>query len=284
MPKKIINVPMASRFLPYARATLFLVFGYVAICTYVFVIQEDLMFFPLRGDYALPGGTGSMQVVIKTPDGVLLSGWFSDAGSEKTVLYFHGNGGNIASNLDTLATFRKMGYNSLAVDYRGYGMSRGNIRKEEDLYQDAEASYDFLISKGVDPKSLVVWGRSLGGAAATDVALNRKVGALVLESTFSSMDEMAEDRFWFLPVGLLSRYHFRNADKLAEVRSPVLVIHSPDDEIIGFSNGERLFEKASSPKSFLKISGTHNGGHMENFDKIANAASGFLNTVRLGSK
>lgn len=149
------------RILPLAKSAAILVLGYAAICAYTYAIQEDLMFFPLKGDYALPSGSGYAEVYFPTSDGVMLSGWFVDTGSDTTVLYFHGNGGNIAANLDSVETFKKLGLNVFCVDYRGYGMSQGAIRSENDVYRDAESAFDYLVSKGVDPKKIVVWGRSL---------------------------------------------------------------------------------------------------------------------------
>lgn len=165
---------MAVRFLPLIKSAAILVLGYVAVCAYAYAIQEDLMFFPLKGDYALPSGSGYAEVYFPASDGVMLSGWFADTGSETTVLYFHGNGGNIAANLDTEETFKRLGLNAFFIDYRGYGMSQGSIAEESDVYRDAESAFDYLVSKGSDPKKIVIWGRSLGGAPASYVAEKRE--------------------------------------------------------------------------------------------------------------
>lgn len=147
--------------LSLAKAAATLVLGYATVCAYVYAIQEGLMFFPLKGDYALPSGSGYAEVFFPTSDGVMLSGWFVDTGSETTVLYFHGNGGNVAANIDSVETFKKLGLNAFFVDYRGYGMSQGSITEEGDVYRDAESAFDYLVSKGADPKKIVIWGRSL---------------------------------------------------------------------------------------------------------------------------
>jgi hypothetical protein len=150
----------------------------------------------------------------------------------------------------------------LIFDYRGYGKSESSPT-EEGTYLDAEAALDYLInSRHVHPEKIVVFGRSLGGAVAAETALRHKVGALIIESGFTSVPELGGKYYPFLPVKLLSRYSYATIDKVGRINAPKLFIHSPNDEIIPFQHGRALYEKASPPKEFLEISGDHNNGFL----------------------
>ncbi len=149
--------------------------------------------------------------------------------------------------------------NALVFDYRGYGKSSGYIKNEEDVYKDAEAAWDFLIrKKGIPPEQIILWGRSLGGGVAVEAGKGKKIHALILESTFYSLDEMASKEFWFFPTKYLLKFHFDNGRKLKNNEAPILILHSPEDRYIPFDHAVRLFHAASGPKKLLlKTSGSH---------------------------
>ncbi len=242
-----------------------LAFLYISLCVFVFFSQKDLIFFPSRTITSLPRDTNLKEISFKTQDGVNLNAWFIDNKSEKTILFFHGNAGNIYSNQERLTLFQALWVNALMFDYRGYGKSEGTIQKEDDIYVDGEAAYQYVLSRGIKPENIIIWGQSLGAAVAIHTAQWKNIARTIIESAFVSMDSMASEQYWFLPTHLMLQFHFRNIEAITNIISPILVIHSRDDEIIAFPNGKTLFENAPSPKQFLETSGSHNGGFSQSY-------------------
>jgi fermentation-respiration switch protein FrsA (DUF1100 family) len=157
-----------------------------------------------------------------------------------------------------MALFHRLGFSALVLDYRGYGKSEGRP-SEEGTYRDARAAWRHLVeARGTPPDAIVVWGRSLGGAIAAALARERTPRLLVLESAFTSLREVAAHLYPWAPTGLLLGNRYPTEGFLRQVRSPVLVMHSPDDELAPYAHGLRLFERASPPKRFLPIRGRHN--------------------------
>lgn len=255
-----------------------LVFIYLGICLFVYFYQKNLIFFPSKTMEEMPEGMSLEEVYFVTEDNVKLHAWYLDNQAKKTVLFFHGNAGNLSHRQKQLEVFDELKLNALIFDYREYGKSEGVIEKEEDLYVDARASLDYLIQeRGMNEEDVIIWGRSLGGALAIDVAQERNVAAVIIESTFFSMDAMASRQFWFLPTKLLSKYHFQNDEKINNIDSKILIIHSLEDEVIPFENGKKLFEAANDPKNFLEISGDHNYGFSKSYNTYIKAIDTFFN-------
>jgi len=241
------------------------VLSYLGLMLLLYLFQSRLVYFPTRTLEGTPGQFGMTfeDVALETSDGVKLHAWFVPAPEGRgTVLFCHGNGGNISHRLPTLQTFRLMGLNTLIFDYRGYGRSEGSP-DEEGTYRDAEAAWTWLVeTKKIPPEGIVLFGRSLGGAVAARLAEMHAPAGLVLESTFTSLPDRGAELYWFLPVRLLSRYRYDTRKRLPKITCPVLIVHSPDDEIIPFAHGRRLFEAANEPKKFLEIRGGHNEGFL----------------------
>jgi fermentation-respiration switch protein FrsA (DUF1100 family) len=250
---------------------------YVILIILVTVLQPHFIFFPERRIMATPKlmQLPFEEVAFVTEDNVILSGWFIPREDSKGVILFcHGNAGNISHRLDSINIFYRLGLSTFIFDYRGYGMSRGKIT-EEGTYRDAEAAWRYLVRiKEYPPNEIIIFGRSLGGAIAARLAKHHKPKGLIVESTFTSVPDIAASLYPCLPVRLLARYQYKAIDHIREVRSPVLVVHSRNDDIIPFSHGEKLFEAAGNPKEFLEISGTHNEGFL---------TSGKRYTIGLGS-
>jgi fermentation-respiration switch protein FrsA (DUF1100 family) len=240
-----------------------LVVIYVAVVALAYFFQERLLYFPLRGIAATPASRGLTyeNVSIETEDGVKISGWFVPAEQSRgVVLFFHGNAGNISHRLDSLEIFHRLGLSTLIIDYRGYGQSEGKPT-EEGTYLDAEAAWRYLTNeRQVSPSEIIFFGRSLGGAVAAWLAITHPPRALILESTFTSVPDVAAQAYPFLPVRPLSRIHYNTLKRLPEINVPLLIVHSPNDDVIPYSHGQKLYAAANEPKEFLQLRGGHNEG------------------------
>lgn len=193
-----------------------------------------MIFVPIQETTAAPSNQGIEEVTFQTNDRVKLHGWFTDNGGNYTVLFFHGNGGNILYNSERLPLFRDLGVNSLIFDYRSYGQSEGTIQSENDFYTDAQTAYNYLIARGIPESKIILWGHSLGGAVAINTALEKNVRALIVESSFVSLDEMAKFRAPLFPVSYLLNYHFPSIDRIEKIQIPKLFMHSQADQVISF--------------------------------------------------
>jgi len=268
--------------------------AYAAVLLLVFVFQSRLVFFPGTGREAVVTpqtyGLKFETVGIQTADGETLQAWWVPAeGARGTVLFFHGNAGNISHRLDYLLMFNRLRYSTLIVDYRGYGRSTGTP-SETGTYRDAEAAWEYLRhAKMARPQDVVIAGESLGGAVATWLAAEESLTpaplpsgegrleipfprmgeghgmgegprAVVLFSTFTSVPDLGAQVYWFLPVRLLSRIGYDNRENLKRIHAPVFIAHSRDDDIVPYSHGKQLYEVANEPKSFLEMRGGHNEG------------------------
>jgi fermentation-respiration switch protein FrsA (DUF1100 family) len=236
---------------------------YIGLAVVLFFFQAHFIYFPTRAMAVRPTliGLDYEDIRFETTDGVSLSGWYVPVEeSKKIVLFFHGNAGNISHRLESIALFHKLGFNVFIIDYRGYGQSQGRI-SEQGTYLDAEAAWHYLVEeRHIEPENIIFFGRSLGGAVATWLAQNHPPKALILESTFTSVPDMGARQFPFLPVRLLARIKYNTLERLPRVKSPILIVHSPDDELIPYSHGRQLFQAAPEPKDFLELRGGHNEG------------------------
>jgi len=237
--------------------------AYIIFAGFLFIFQSHYVYYPERVLLADPGSIGLDfdSVHFETADGMKLSGWFIPSDSARGVILFcHGNAGNISHRLESIQIFHRLGLDVFIFDYRGYGQSEGKPT-EHGTYQDAEAAWRYLVeTRQVNPSQVVVFGRSLGGAVASWLAQSHRPRALILESTFTSVPDIAATLYPYLPVRFLSRFQYGTAEYLGRIECPVLIVHSRDDEIMPFSHGRQLFEMAREPKEFLEISGTHNEG------------------------
>jgi hypothetical protein len=256
--------------------------AYAAVAGLMYAFQPKLLYFPMRALVATPQAAGMdyESVTLRTEDGVALHGWFVPAeGARGTLLFFHGNAGNISHRLDSLAIFHRLGLSTLIVDYRGYGQSEGKPT-EEGTYLDAEAAWRHLTeTRGIAPERVVVFGRSLGGAVAAHLAANHRPAALIVESGFVSVPDLAAGLYPWLPVRLLSRFRYDTAGAMARAECPVLIVHSPEDEIVPYAQGRALFDRAREPKRFLELRGGHNEGFLASGASYTEGLDAFLTSV-----
>jgi fermentation-respiration switch protein FrsA (DUF1100 family) len=227
-------------------------------------IEQRSLYYPFKAIEATPKAIGLdyEDVTITTDDGIQLTGWFiPSAHSRATILLSHGNGGNISHRLEKIQVLHALDLDVLAYDYRGYGGSAGRP-SEDGLYRDAQAVYDYLRNeKKVAPQKIISYGESLGGAVAIDLAVKRELGALIVESGFTSIHDMAKKIFGVAP-SILIHAKYDSVDKIRTIQMPKLIMHSPDDEVVPFLQGRRLFENAPEPKVFVELQGGHNDGFL----------------------
>ncbi|GMR05434.1 MAG: alpha/beta hydrolase [Gammaproteobacteria bacterium] len=235
----------------------------LALNVWMYWQQSKMIFYPMRDINQTPAdwGLAYEDITFNTADDILLHGWYiPHKQSEYVLLFFHGNAGNISYRRDSIEIFHRLGLNVFIVDYRGYGKSQGKP-DEQGLYLDASAAWRFLTEeKGFAASQILIFGRSLGGAVATQQASGVQARGLILESTFSSAKDFARSVFPLLSRLLFMRYDFNTAERIQRVNYPVLVLHSPDDEIMPFQLGEKVYLSANQPKRFVKMKGDHNSG------------------------
>ena len=234
---------------------------YLAFAAVLYVKQPKFLYSPEREVFSTPAelGLDFEAVVFKSADGLDLTGWYIPAKNPKfTLLFCHGNGGNMAHRLDSINLFHDLGLNCFIFDYRGYGDSQGKPG-EEGTYTDAMAAYKWLTDeKKIPTEDIIIFGRSLGGSIAAQLATKVEPGALIVESAFTSFVDMGKEYYPYMPVRWFARFGYRTIDYIKEVHCPVMLIYSGNDEIVPFKFGLQLYEAANEPKEFIEIFGGHN--------------------------
>lgn len=256
----------------------YLITGLALVFVYVKYIEKRSIFFPSADIELTPAyiNLAFEDIYIDTQDGVKINGWFIPCDTAKYTLFFlHGNGGNISHRLEKISLLNKTGLNVFIVDYRGYGRSPGKP-SEKGIYRDAQASYDYLINRRkINPENIIVYGESLGTAAAINLASKVKLKALIVEGAFSSGRDMAKRIFPLLP-GFLFSDSFNSLKKIKKVTAPKLFLHSRNDEIVPFVLSKKLFDCASDPKQFGELLGGHNTAFLDSQDKYLSAIAVFV--------
>lgn len=251
--------------LPHLKSAVRITLGVVIGATLFLVFSEKrLIYYPAAEVDVTPKALGLPfeEVAIDIEPGVRIHGWFIKADrdpSVATVLFSHGNAGNIADRLDRVLRWRDLGADFLLYDYRGYGKSTGSP-DEEGTYRDGRAAYDYLVkTRRVDPAHLVLMGESLGCAISIQLAIERKAAGLAIEAPFASIARMANAIYPFLPLGSFIRTRYENVKKIPQLKMPLLVVQGTRDEVIPVAQGKMVFEAAPQPKEYLAIEGAgHN--------------------------
>ena len=284
---RIIRWPMKSASVTLAkRAALYL--GVLVIAGFavrqVGLLDSHFIYFPDRVLVGTPADIGLEyeDVFFRASDGVQLHGWFVPGESGVTLLWFHGNAGNISHRLENISMLHhRVGISIFIFDYRGYGQSSGKV-SEEGTYLDAEAAIDYLRSRdnAAVGQELVLFGRSLGCAVAVEMAVRHKVRGVILESPFASIRDMAHRAYPFLPSGVLIRMvraRYDSISKIGSVHSPLMVLHGDRDDIVPIDTGRELFGAANGPKRFYVIEGAaHNDTYVIGGDRYLEALKAFI--------
>jgi len=240
----------------------FLLMGIVAYALFVaflYLTQDRLFYFPTSTLVTSPDrhGLAYDDVELVAEDGVALHGWFVPAAEARaTLLFFHGNGGNISHRIDSLKIFHELDLSVFILSYRGYGRSGGRP-SEAGTRLDATAAWRYLREeRGIPASRIVVFGRSLGAAVAAELAVRETPGAVILESPFTSAADLGAEVYPWLPVRRLIRHEYEVLGRVEAIDAPVLVVHSRDDEIAPFEHGRRIADAAGAP--LLELRGGHN--------------------------
>jgi fermentation-respiration switch protein FrsA (DUF1100 family) len=221
--------------------------------------EKGIVFFPDPELVGTPANFGLMfeDAFFEAEDGVRLHGWWVPRAGGPVLLWFHGNAGNISHRLENIKLLHDLvGVQVFIFDYREYGRSQGRISREG-TFRDAAAAYHYVTgTRGVPTPEVVLFGRSLGTALATDLAIQKPCRALILESAFTNSSDMAKMMAPFL-FDWRPKVPYDNLGKIDKVKVPVLVIHGSHDEIIPVDMGRRVFAAANSPKDLYIIPGAH---------------------------
>ena len=258
----------------FGRVTIAIVIGFYL---FIMLFEEKLIFFPSKypvGRWDLvssnnisdPLSPQLSDVWFTTEDGVKLHGWHgqvsrpphreqeseTDRLSRTVILWCHGNAGNITDRYEKMVLMLQIPVNVFLFDYRGYGKSDGTTN-EEGMYKDTKAAMNFLLEKQhYELDNIIIYGNSLGGAAAIELALHVSAAGLIIQSSFTSVADMAKETMPFIPSFLI-RTKMNSIEKISQILCPKLFIHSPADEVVPFKLGQQLFAAASEPKQFYEV-------------------------------
>ena len=236
---------------------------YVSLLALMYVFQRKLMYLPERQLHAPQyyGLSGFEEISFTTSDGIALQSWYRRAQpSFPTIVYFHGNAGNIGDRASIYAALADKGFGVFALSYRGYGKSQG-YPSEEGLYADARTAIHHLtLSQQLSIQNILLFGESLGTGVATQMATEFDVALLILQAPYRSVSGRAGEIYYFLPVKLLIKDKFKSIKKISGVKAPLLLFHGECDDVIPVYHGKTLFEAATcSPKrAFFMPNIAHN--------------------------
>jgi uncharacterized protein len=263
--------------------------AYLIVCILLVLWQNRLIFLPSSIIEITPDKIGLLYEEIWLPvdKEEILHGWWLPSPSPTTgvLLYLHGNGENIGANVAYAQKFHQLGFDVLLIDYRGYGRSKGKFPTETQVYKDAQTAWDYLIKqRGIKPKDIFIYGHSLGGAIAFDLAVvNPEAAGLIVEGTFTSMSDMAvyQGIYKIFPANLLVHQRFDSLSKIESLRIPILLIHGSTDRVVPASMSQVLYDAATVPKKLLIIPDAgHNNVAFLNEEKYLTGVWDFYQLVR----
>lgn len=231
-----------------------LLVAYVFTCALMYGLQRNLMYHPNR-TIESPASYGLVDfsvVNLTAEDGIKLEAWYHPAKENyPTIVHFHGNAGNLSHRTNFFSLLRDAGFGVIGLDYRGYGKSEGSP-SESGFYQDARATMDYVSKTiSIPENKIIIYGESIGSGVAVQIATERKIAALVLQSPFTSIADPAILQYPFLPVNLLLKDRFDSISKIADVHVPILFLHGEKDTLVPINLGKALFAKANEPKQAI---------------------------------
>ena len=233
----------------YIKSFFLLIVIYVGITVVVYFYQRKLLYHPFSAEITGEGLIHNFETInFKTSDNFVLKGWFHLKNSnKKTILFLHGNAGNLDNRIDKLNSLGSMDINFLIISWRGYSGNPGNP-SEEGLYKDAMGSINWLNKKGISNNQIILYGESLGTAIATEIGQNDNFAGIILEAPFTSMVDMGQKIYPIFPVKFLLKDKYESKNKIKNIKSPILIMHGEVDKIVPFWMGKKMFELANEPK------------------------------------
>jgi len=267
--------------------------AYLSICISLFLLQNRLIFLPSSIIENTPDELGltysDIWLSIPTKAGKIerIHGWWipSAQPTSKVLLYLHGNGVNIEVNLEHAQRFHKLGFSVFLIDYRGYGKSKGKFPTEKQVYEDAQIAYDYLVEeRGIKPENIMVYGHSLGGAIAINLAVNRpKIAGLIVQSSFTSIEEIVDHQgiYVLFPIDLILHHKFDSMSKISRLEMPILLIHGTEDKTVPSWMSESLYNAAKVPKKLLIVpEAGHNNVAKISGEKYLQTVQEFYSLIR----
>lgn len=254
-----------------------IILAYIIIVLFTYLYQRKLLYHPSENNY-----TGDeiqfdyKEVFIEVDKDVKLKSWFleKDLKKNKTILYFHGNAGDLTNRVHKLNELNKLDVNILIISWRGFSGNQGKPT-EKNLYNDARKSVEWLNETGVTNKNIILYGESLGTGVATELGQNNSFSGIVLESPFTSIADAAKIYYPYLPVNLLLKDRYDSIKKIKNIKIPILIMHGKKDNIVPFFMGEKLYQMANEPK--YKYFSEEDDHMMEFNDDLLNAVKVILN-------
>jgi len=230
--------------------------GYIILVISLFIFQRSFLYFPKKekidSSYFL--NTGLEEVSLSTTDGLVLKSWIKKPKSQDgyTILIFHGNGGHVGHRVNKFKSFIDEGYGLFFLEYRGYADNPGKP-SEKGLYKDALASIKFLSDSDIRSEKIILYGESLGSGIAVKLSVESKFAATVLEAPYTSINDVAQKHYWYLPAKWLVLDKYNIIDIINKIKSPLLIVHGEKDNIININFGKKVFEAANQPKESLFV-------------------------------
>ena len=253
----------------------FSLISYLFILLYMYIFQRTFMYHPnVKNTDPTSIQFNYEEVFIQSNKDIQLRSWFSHSpNNKKTILFFHGNAGELHARVYKLNKFSEMNLNFLIISWRGFSGNNGKPT-EKGLYQDANKAVEWLEQKGINKKDIILYGESLGTGVATELAQDNSFAGIVLESPFTSIADAAKIYYPYLPIDLLIKDRYDSLKKIKNINIPILIMHGKKDDVVPFKMGIELFEKANNPKfSYFSDKDDH---MMEFNDQLINALRNFL--------
>ena len=253
-----------------------IIIAYLLVMIFIYFYQRNLLYHPSENNYQNDEAQFNYEEVnIKVENEIRLKSWLikKDFNKFKTLLIFHGNAGDLSNRIYKLNELNKLDINILLISWRGFSGNKGSP-SERNLYKDAEASIKWLNDKNVKNNQIILYGESLGTGVAVEMAKKNHFNSIILESPFTSIENSAKIYYPYLPVKFLLKDRYDSISKIKMINSPILIMHGEKDDVIPFSMGKKLFEKANHPKhSYF----TSNDDHMMEFNSdLLNEVKNFI--------
>ena len=252
---------------------------YLVVIAFVFFNQRNLLYHPFENNYSTDKPNFTFKkIFVENSDGNVLQGWLheKDLKNKKTLVFFHGNAGDLENRIYKLNLIKDFDINFLIVAYRGFSGNKGKPT-EKGLYDDARSTLYWLQNRGVKQDQIIIYGESLGTGVSVEVAQNKNFAGIILESPFTSMVDAGKHYYFYLPVSLLLKDRYETIKKLKNINIPILVMHGEKDKIVPFHMGKKVFLESNKPKySYFP----KNDDHMMDYNKnLLEVLNKFLKSI-----